>query len=305
MWGRDPAKAAALAQELGTRPFPESDVLIGAVDAVSVALPPAVQPALAIRAADAGRHLLLDKPLALDLAAADAVVEAVDRAGVSSLVFFTARFTGHVATFLRDVAGRSWEGGRSTHGGSIFGSGNPYGSSPWRREKGGLWDVGPHALALVLPVLGPVRDVAAMAGPRPTTHVLLRHESGAVSHLTLTVDAPPAHFGYHTEFSGPDGPSSCHGRGPLGRRVRACHRRTASGRGGGRDVTIRATCGSAGRWWRYSCAPRRMQRGARLPSTDSLFRQPPRSPSREERAARTDRLQKLGRGRTAPEAGAE
>jgi predicted dehydrogenase len=205
VWGRDPAKAYALAQDLGTRPFPESDELIDAVDAVSVALPPFVQPGLAIKAAEAGRHLLLDKPLAIDLAAADAVVEAVDRAGVSSVVFFTARFTEPVATFLRDVADQSWEGGRSNHCGSIFGSGNPYGSSPWRREKGGLWDVGPHALALVLPVLGPVRDVAAMTGPRATTHVLLRHESGAVSHLTLTVDAPPALVGFHTEFIGTDG----------------------------------------------------------------------------------------------------
>jgi predicted dehydrogenase len=205
VWGRDPAKAAAVAQTLRARAFDDEAELIAAVDAVAIALPPDVQAGLAVRAADAGRHLLLDKPLALDVAAADAVVAAVDRTGVSSVVFFTARFTEPVATFLREAIGRSWDGARASMCGSIFTPGSPYGSSLWRREKGGLWDVGPHALALVLPVLGPVVDVAAMTGPRATTQVLLRHASGAVSHLTLTVDAPAAAAGFHTEFAGPDG----------------------------------------------------------------------------------------------------
>ncbi len=205
VWGRDVNKAATLAKSLGTRPFDDADELIAAVDAVAIALPPDIQAGLATRAASAGRHLLLDKPLALDLAAADAVVEAVDRAGVSSVVFFTARFIGPVAEFLRGANEQVWYGARASMCGSIYTPGSPYGSSAWRRDKGGLWDVGPHALALVLPVLGPAVDVAAMTGPRATTQVLLRHESGAVSHLTLTVDASPAAAGFHTEFSGPDG----------------------------------------------------------------------------------------------------
>jgi predicted dehydrogenase len=205
VWGRDGNKAATLAQSLGTRPFADADELIAAVDAVAIALPPDIQAGLAVRAADAGRHLLLDKPLALDVAAADAVVEAVDRAGVSSVVFFTARFTESLAVFLRDATGGQWYGARARMCGSIFTPGSPYASSLWRQEKGGLWDVGPHALAVVLPVLGPVDDVAAMTGPRATTQVLLRHESGAVSHLTLTVDAPTAAVGFHVELDGPDG----------------------------------------------------------------------------------------------------
>jgi predicted dehydrogenase len=205
VWGRDYDKAAAVAQAVGTRPFDDADELIAAVDAVAIALPPQIQAGLAVRAAAAGRHLLLDKPLALDVTAADAVVEAVDRAGVSSLVFFTAWFSKPVPEFLRGATDREWYGAQAKMCASIYTPGSPYGSSLWRREKGGLWDVGPHALALVLPVLGPVADVAAMTGPRATTEVLLRHQSGAVSHLTLTVDAPPAAVGFHTEFSGPDG----------------------------------------------------------------------------------------------------
>jgi predicted dehydrogenase len=97
VWGRDPAKAAGLAQRYGCRAYDDVDVLIADVDAVDVALPPAVQAPIAARAAAAGRHLLLDKPLALSSAAADQVVSAghgcgqraarsLPRRGVTSVV---------------------------------------------------------------------------------------------------------------------------------------------------------------------------------------------------------------------------
>jgi predicted dehydrogenase len=205
VWGRDADKAENLAQTLDTRPFADADDLIAAVDAVAIALPPDVQAPLAVRAAQAGRHLLLDKPLALSLADADAVVAAAEAARVSSVVFFTARFTAPLKDFLEYAAGQSWDAGRATLCGSIFAPDSPYASSLWRRDKGGLWDVGPHALAVLLPVLGPVRDVAAMSGPNASTHALLTHDTGAVSHLTLTVDAPVGAVGFDTELSGPQG----------------------------------------------------------------------------------------------------
>ncbi|GIF64429.1 oxidoreductase [Asanoa ishikariensis] len=193
VWGRDPDKAAALAETTGSRAYSDIDELLGDVDAVAVALPPDVQPEIAERAAKAGRHLLLDKPLALTVPAADRVVAAVDAAGVASVVFFTARFQDNVTAALRELAAAGgWQGGRVAHLASIFQPGNPYGASPWRRTYGGLWDVGPHALSQVLPVLGPVTEVSAVEGPRSTTNLLLRHESGAVSTVTLSVDAPPA-----------------------------------------------------------------------------------------------------------------
>lgn len=205
IWGRDPDRTAALATSLACRPFADADELIAAVDTVAIALPPDVQAGLAVRAAEAGRHLLLDKPLALDAAEAQAVVDAVQAAGVASVVFFTGRFTRPVQEFLLAARDEQWFGGRAVLFGSIFETPSPYGASPWRRAKGGLWDVGPHALAVLLPVLGPVRDVAAMTGPRATSHVLLGHTSAAVSQLTLTVDAPPGAVGFRTELSGPDG----------------------------------------------------------------------------------------------------
>jgi predicted dehydrogenase len=189
VWGRDPAKAAAVADRFGIRPYEDVDELIAAVDAVAIALPPDVQAPLAARAARAGKHLFLDKPLALTVEAADEVVAAVDATGVGSVVFFTSRFNPPAVDFLRDaVATGGWDGGRATLLGSVAGS--PYDASPWRHEYGGLWDVGPHALSLLIPILGPVAGVSAALGPHQTATALLTHESGAVSTMTLSLASP-------------------------------------------------------------------------------------------------------------------
>ncbi|MEU4619030.1 Gfo/Idh/MocA family oxidoreductase [Actinoplanes sp. NPDC023801] len=191
VWGRDPQKAVDLAGRYGVAAYSDVDALIADVDAVAIALPPDVQAPIALRAARAGRHLVLDKPIALRTEDAEELAAAA--ADVASVVFFTRRFTPELDDFLTEaVATGGWSEARVDHLGSIFVPDNPFGASPWRRERGGLWDVGPHALALVLPVLGPVTEVTGVAGDRDLTFLLLKHAGGAVSRLTLAVDAPPA-----------------------------------------------------------------------------------------------------------------
>jgi predicted dehydrogenase len=193
VWGRDPAKAAALAEEHGVALYEGIDALIADVDAIAVALPPNVQADIALRAARAGKHLLLDKPIAFTTEAAAEVVTAAAEQQVAGVVFFTRRFMPQIQQFIDEVRGAGgWLEARIDHLGSIFQPGNPFGASAWRQQSGGLWDVGPHAVALILPVLGPVDRVTALAGDRDMTHVLLRHTGGAISTLTLSVDAPEA-----------------------------------------------------------------------------------------------------------------
>jgi predicted dehydrogenase len=206
VWGRDPAKAAAVADRYGARGYADLDDLLADVDAVAVALPPDIQAAVALRAAQAGRHLLLDKPVAFAVAQADLLVAEVDRRGLASLVFFTNRFYAEIEAFLATtVATGDWYGARCAMFSSIFQPGNPYGSSPWRKEKGGLWDIGPHALSLILPVLGPVTEVLAADGPYDTVYTILRHAGGATSTMALTLDAPATVTGSEVAFYGPAG----------------------------------------------------------------------------------------------------
>ncbi|HEV8173175.1 MAG TPA: Gfo/Idh/MocA family oxidoreductase [Actinoplanes sp.] len=206
VWGRNEAKAAALAAEYGAKAYPTIDGLIEDVEAIAVALPPDVQAPIALRAARAGRHLLLDKPVAFAPADADEIAAAVADRNLASIVFFTRRFMPALHQFI-DQAVRTggWIEARVDHVGSIYTEGNPFGESAWRRESGGLWDVGPHAVALVLPVLGAVTEVAAMVGARDMSHVLLRHLSGAISTLDLSVDVPPAAAREEAVFAGEAG----------------------------------------------------------------------------------------------------
>lgn len=194
VWGRRPEAAAALAAGFGTRAYEDVDALFEASDAVALALPPDVQAPLAARAAAAGCHVILDKPVATSAEAARDLAAAVTAAGVASVVFCTLRFAEPTARWIDEQAAvGGWFLGEAHWLGSLFapGSSSAYAASPWRREKGGLWDVGPHVLSVYLPVLGDVTSVTCVPGPEDTRHLVLRHTSGASSTATLTLSAPP------------------------------------------------------------------------------------------------------------------
>jgi predicted dehydrogenase len=210
VWGRRPEAAAQLADSLETRTYDDVDALLTDCDAVAVALPPDVQAPLAVRAAEAGCHLLLDKPVATTGEAARQVSEAVSAAGVASVVFFTLRFSRSTADWIEEQAAtEGWLTGRADWLSPVFGGADsPYTASPWRREKGALWDVGPHALSVLLPVLGDVADLAsvrAVRGVGDTVHIVMRHAQGASSTCTLSHSVPPAAAGVTAELRGATG----------------------------------------------------------------------------------------------------
>lgn len=118
VWGRRSDAAKELADRHGTRAYDDVDALLADVDAVAVALPPAVQADLAVRAARAGRHLLLDKPLATTVEQGRAVADAVREAQVASVVFFTSRFVPGTEAWITEQAdaGAGSRGARSGWG---------------------------------------------------------------------------------------------------------------------------------------------------------------------------------------------
>jgi predicted dehydrogenase len=193
VWGRDLAKAKSVGAEFDVAGFADVDELLAQVDAVAIALPPDVQAPLAVRAAEAGKHLLLEKPIALDVAAADRVAQAVDAARVASVVFFTFRFQAATSTWLTQAARTTLAGGHASWLGSLAGS--PFDSSPWRKERGALWDIGPHALSLLVPALGPVLSVQAGAGLGDTVHLVLTHRDGVASTVSLSHTVAPMSAG--------------------------------------------------------------------------------------------------------------
>ncbi|TDE00102.1 Gfo/Idh/MocA family protein [Jiangella asiatica] len=194
IWGRDPGRTSSIAAAFDTRAYDDYDALLDVVDAVAFSVPPDVQAPMAATAARAGKHLLLEKPIAHDADGARSLEAAVLDAGVASVVFFTQLFRPEVRAWLAECAAAEhpWEGGLALALGSVQREEGVF-STPWRLERdGGLWDLGPHALSMVVPILGPVVSVAAHEDRLGTVHLVLEHRGGASSTATVSQAVPSA-----------------------------------------------------------------------------------------------------------------
>ncbi|MFF0146491.1 putative dehydrogenase [Amycolatopsis sulphurea] len=193
VWSRRPEAAQSLAETYDTVAAGRIDELFDQVDAIAFAVPPAVQAEIAPRAAAAGKHLILEKPIAADLPGARRLADAVTEAGVASLVMLTLRFAQETRDWLDGInqAG-GWRGGGARWlSGALLGG--QYAGSAWRQDPSGgaLADIGPHAFDLLDAALGPITEVlAAHRGAEDLWHVLLAHENGATSTATLTLRLP-------------------------------------------------------------------------------------------------------------------
>jgi predicted dehydrogenase len=199
VWGRDRQKTEGFVRELSREAetvvaFDDIDAFLDAVDVVVFAVPPDIQQGIAIRAAGLGKHLLLEKPIARDLAAGLEVVGAIEDAGIAASVFFTQQ---HLPTYTawRDELVRTggWRSARFERFAPVLT--DPEGlffGSAWRHELGGWWDGAPHAIAHLMTVLGPVTAVQAARGPGDLTDAILWHESGARSTIAISFDATVA-----------------------------------------------------------------------------------------------------------------
>jgi len=103
VWGRHLDRAQPVAQELGARAYDDYAALLRDVDAVAFTVPPDVQAVMATEAAKAGKHLLLEKPVATTVPAAQALADAAR--DVVSVVFFTDRFASTARSWFEDVHG--------------------------------------------------------------------------------------------------------------------------------------------------------------------------------------------------------
>jgi predicted dehydrogenase len=208
LFGRDAAKLAALAEGTGASPHTDLTEFLDAVDIVGFAVPPAVQSRLAQAAIAAGKHLLLEKPVSMDADVARRLAAEAEARGIHSVVFFPHRLIPEIAAWADEArAAGGWALGHGESFSSVLvDEANPFHDSPWRLEQGALWDVGPHLVAQLCAVLGPIRSVVARRGAGDLVSLLLEHESGAQSSASMAADfAPPAPSGSGTYFVGSRG----------------------------------------------------------------------------------------------------
>jgi predicted dehydrogenase len=198
---RQADKAEEFARVFGARRWHASweELIASDVDAVYVATPVDLHARMAIAAAEAGKHVLCEKPMGLDVGDCDRMVAAADAHGVKLGVAYYRRFypiLQRLKTLLREGA----IGAPVTAQADAFEAFDPGPDHPRRwivekRHSGGgpMFDFGCHRLEVFLNLFGPVAEVRGVAaevalsrGVEDTAVAILRFERGPVATVRVT-----------------------------------------------------------------------------------------------------------------------
>ena len=192
----------------------------GTVDVVDICSPPWLHAEQAIAAARAGKHVLLEKPIALSWDDAKAVRDAVRKAKVQACVCFELRFSSQFQ-MIRSVVDQGLLG--ELHYGEVdyyHGIGPWYGQFAWNVKKDGggssLLSAGCHALDALLMLMGAeVEEVTSYATRSKsktfapyeydtTSATLLRFKGGKVGKVASSIDCLQPYY-FHTHLVGSEG----------------------------------------------------------------------------------------------------
>lgn len=197
---RDFRRAQDYAQRHGVpRVYPSVEDLLAdrSVNAVYIATPPDSHEALTLQAAAAGKHVLVEKPMALNAEQCRRMVEACAANGVVLAVAYYRRFfplVERLRELLREGAIGNERHARLTltfAGRPELMSAQPPSLRPWRlipavAGGGQLVDVGSHRIDLLRDLFGGVAEASAWIAPHPEDEV----ETTMVGRLVFRSDIP-------------------------------------------------------------------------------------------------------------------
>jgi UDP-N-acetyl-2-amino-2-deoxyglucuronate dehydrogenase len=103
--GRDEARTQAFAERFGAAAYTDYDRFLAhpGLDVVNVCTPSGLHLEQGARAAHAGKHVLVEKPIEIDPARADELIATCEQAGVKLGVIFQSRFLPDVQRLKRAV----------------------------------------------------------------------------------------------------------------------------------------------------------------------------------------------------------
>ena len=186
------------------------------VDVVCVCVPSGLHAEVGVRAAKAGKHLVVEKPVDVTLEAADRLLAAARQAGVTLTVMSQHRFDPGVTALKRLIddgaLGRLVLGEAST---KWYRTQAYYGGAPWRgtwaMDGGALLNQGIHYVDLLRWCMGPAVEVTAVCTTQThdievedTALAIVRFASGAVGTISATTAAYPG-FPQKLEITGTEG----------------------------------------------------------------------------------------------------
>jgi predicted dehydrogenase len=188
VWSRTFGPAERLASRYAVPVFERYDDLLDSCQAVAFAVPPAAQVDLAITAVQRGLAVLLEKPLAVDVAGAKELATEIERANVVSLLALTWRYAPAVRQFLQRVVPRTHPIGATARAtSSLLTEGTP--ARTWWVERSVLFDQGPDIVDLLDAALGRIRAVRGHGNRLGWIGLLLEHEGGRFSEASLSAHA--------------------------------------------------------------------------------------------------------------------
>jgi predicted dehydrogenase len=168
-----PSSAKAVAKEFAIpRTYDTWQALVAdpEIDAVDICAPNSLHAPIALAAAEAHKHILVEKPMAVSLAEADSMIGAAERAGVVLMVAHNLRFVSVFEQLHQLIRGGSLGAIQSARG--VFMHAGPdesWGATSdwfWREETAGggaLLDLGIHMIDLLRWVIDrPAVEVSAM-----------------------------------------------------------------------------------------------------------------------------------------------
>lgn len=214
----DPSRFDDIAERFGVRCLDEEALLANPdVDAVCICTPSGQHAAQAIACARAGKHVLVEKPMALSMPDAERMIQACDDAGVKLGVVYQRRFDPVFQAVSRAIS----DGGLGAVTMAVlslpyFRGQTYYDSAPWRGtwalDGGGvLMNQGIHLVDLLVWYLGDPVDVCARAGTlqrdvevEDVAGATLRFANGAVASIAATTTAEPG-FPHRLELYGTGG----------------------------------------------------------------------------------------------------
>ncbi len=201
-------RARALAEERGIPAFRTVEELLAGVDCdvVAVCTPSGLHPAHGILAARARKHVVTEKPMAISLADADALVQACDAAGVHLFVVKQNRLNPPIQLLRRAVEKGRF--GRIYLANTTVRWTRPqeyYDAAPWRGtwefDGGAIMNQASHYVDLMQWLVGPVESVVAKTATlarrietEDTGIAVLRFRSGALGVIEVTVLTHPRNF---------------------------------------------------------------------------------------------------------------
>ncbi len=207
----DPERAAIQAEKYGVQVFTSLDVLLEQSDIVDICTPPANHASITIAAAQAGKHVVCEKPIARHLKDAQAMIEACETAGVRLFVAQVVRFFPEFVR-AREVL-LSGALGRLGVVRTVRGGARPE-ARAWfadvAQSGGVILDVGIHDLDYLRWLCGDVTRVFARGltfQNLKADHalIILRFANGVIGHVESSWAFPAGTFRTFLELAGTEG----------------------------------------------------------------------------------------------------